>query len=300
MADEISRERDYHLMTRFDGSGGRYIIYEGSIHDGKEIWSRPYVADEDCGQYAYPQDVRSKYEQLTGKPEFDPNWGDYPGLDFGGNPSQKSAPTGWRKKAPLWGLAALLIAVVVMMVSSESFGFGAIIPMAENQPSRFSKSILVFDASPYINKPYSISISISPKIIQGWRSPLHATFRGDQNSTAAIRYDGLKGVFVAVLRQRNTDITSNTFSGQISPINNGDMRDDAFVGHLMHTARFDAQISSLQNFSLAVLSQKQTQLTEPNCDKQTRKDGDRFPPFFPLFLVVVGGASFCFFYWLTT
>ena len=36
---------DYHLMTRFDGNGGRYIIYEGSHYEWKEIWTRLYVDD---------------------------------------------------------------------------------------------------------------------------------------------------------------------------------------------------------------------------------------------------------------
>lgn len=65
---------DYHLMTVFDASGGRYVIYEGEHYAPKEVWTRPYRDDEDCGEYNYPPDVRAKYEELTGKPEFNQDW----------------------------------------------------------------------------------------------------------------------------------------------------------------------------------------------------------------------------------
>jgi hypothetical protein len=69
--------------------------------------------------------------------------------------------------------------------------------------------------------------------------------------------------------------------------------------HLAQTPRHGSQISALQNFSLAILSPKQTQLAQSNSNKQCGKDGDRFPPFFPLILIVIGGVSFCLFsYWL--
>jgi hypothetical protein len=76
------------------------------------------------------------------------------------------------------------------------------------------------------------------------------------------------------------------------------MGDDAFISHFMQTERLNTQISALQNFSLTILPPKQAQLTEPNDNEQCGKDSNRFPPFFPLALIVIGGASFCFFYWL--
>jgi hypothetical protein len=69
-----ARMSKYKLMTHFDGNSGRYVIYEGNISNLKEIWGRPYIENEDCGEYLYPKDVRVKYEELTGKSEFDPNW----------------------------------------------------------------------------------------------------------------------------------------------------------------------------------------------------------------------------------
>jgi hypothetical protein len=65
---------DLHLIKKSDKNGARYIIYSGHFLDGRVVWSRHCVNGEDCGGYNYPADVRAKYEELSGKLEFDPTW----------------------------------------------------------------------------------------------------------------------------------------------------------------------------------------------------------------------------------
>lgn len=76
----------YFLRTKFelrgDGYAGLYEIVSSEQNrapgDEPVVWSRPYVEGEDCEGRPFPKDVRQKYEELVGKPEFDPNWqGDY-------------------------------------------------------------------------------------------------------------------------------------------------------------------------------------------------------------------------------
>ena len=64
----------YHLMKRIDASGAHYVIQDGSITDGKDVWTLPWGDDDVCDGYSYPATVRAKFEELTGKQEFDPNW----------------------------------------------------------------------------------------------------------------------------------------------------------------------------------------------------------------------------------
>jgi len=48
---------------------------EYSVFDAPIVWSRPrHPDDENSGEYFLPADVRAKYEELNGKPEFDSNF----------------------------------------------------------------------------------------------------------------------------------------------------------------------------------------------------------------------------------
>lgn len=65
----------YFLELRFEGGAGAYRIV-GSAKSYRPatgeavVFSRPYVEDEDLGEYLWPADVRAEYERLTGKSEF--------------------------------------------------------------------------------------------------------------------------------------------------------------------------------------------------------------------------------------
>lgn len=65
----------YFLELRIGHGGGEYRIVASnkqfSLGDGeKVVWSRPYLEDEDLGEYLWPKDMRAEYEKLTGEPEF--------------------------------------------------------------------------------------------------------------------------------------------------------------------------------------------------------------------------------------
>lgn len=68
----------YFLQLQFGAGAGRsgaYQIIASSKNyrpsqSERVVFSRAYVQDEDLGEYFWPADVRAKYEQLTGKPEF--------------------------------------------------------------------------------------------------------------------------------------------------------------------------------------------------------------------------------------
>lgn len=69
--------KEYTLELRFDSGGfAEYRIVKlreryRTFDDREEVvFSRPYNDGEDLGGYNWPQDVRKKYEELTGKPEF--------------------------------------------------------------------------------------------------------------------------------------------------------------------------------------------------------------------------------------
>ncbi len=65
----------YFLELHFSDEGGNYRIvsstksYRPSERE-QVVFSRPYIENEDIGEYFYPLDVRQKYEELTGKTEF--------------------------------------------------------------------------------------------------------------------------------------------------------------------------------------------------------------------------------------
>lgn len=45
--------------------------HEGATsEEGTVVFSRTAIEGEDLGEYEFPEDVRKKYEELTGKPEF--------------------------------------------------------------------------------------------------------------------------------------------------------------------------------------------------------------------------------------
>lgn len=75
MSDEAN---DIHLTLVFgaDHGPGQYQIVKGDGYREDEVvlWSRPYAEGEDTGEYFFPPDVRAKYEELLGKPEFDDKW----------------------------------------------------------------------------------------------------------------------------------------------------------------------------------------------------------------------------------
>lgn len=65
----------YFMELVFDDKGEHYNIVSSPnryrpSRDETVVWSRPYIRDEDTGEYHYPSDVRKKYEELTGKAEF--------------------------------------------------------------------------------------------------------------------------------------------------------------------------------------------------------------------------------------
>jgi hypothetical protein len=89
-----------------------------------------------------------------------PNSGDYPALDLREKPSYQLAPTGWRKKAPGWGLAGLLVLVAIGLVGKaeaaviEPHHFASIPQPIKSlselsEPLR-SKNVLVMKDAPYI------------------------------------------------------------------------------------------------------------------------------------------------------
>lgn len=70
------KPEDYwkRLIFSHEAPGGEYQIVQGEWEAEKVIWRREYVEEENLGQYSWPADMRSEYERLTGKPEFDPEW----------------------------------------------------------------------------------------------------------------------------------------------------------------------------------------------------------------------------------
>lgn len=70
----MSDDKEIGLQTSFSSEGDFYQITQGQYSDERVIWQREYKDDEDTGGHAYPADVRAKYEELKGVPEFDPEW----------------------------------------------------------------------------------------------------------------------------------------------------------------------------------------------------------------------------------
>ena len=61
------------LVFSREYSDGEYQICEAE-NENAIVWRRARDENENLGDHYWPQDMRAKYESLTGQLEFDPNW----------------------------------------------------------------------------------------------------------------------------------------------------------------------------------------------------------------------------------
>jgi|SRR6202050_4963284 len=232
----------------------------------------------------------------------------------------KSGPTGWRKKAPGWGLALLVIALGLIclvpafaMGEDDSFGRGewaAVFNAETGVPSIF-ENVVIFDpsidvdclgAANYIGNFSGDEGFLIPKylwhrvtraescrefLLQDWSN--HLIFVSQRGDCDLGPTHDLVGRSLARIFELENDAGSIGSSG-LRRIKHHSVNDSCPMW---------GQICPQLSARSSELPPEQTQLAESNCNKQCSHNDNGLPPLFPLVLIIIGGASFCFFYWLS-